>query len=115
MTKAKHSHYLQYSMNVLETDSTKLVLTRNSASGGNGDDALDDENRVLMHDLRSWRVTSVDSENKRVLCPQRRFYGLILLSHEQGHRKLYFLTHEQMVNAADFLITHSQRFQTRLD
>ena len=66
----------------------------------------------IQLDLRSARVTSADSVNKRVMCTAKRHFGLQLYSNK-GYRKLYFLTYEQMLAAADHLICTGQQFKSR--
>ena len=66
----------------------------------------------MRHDLRSFRVASVDSEGKRFLCSSKRHFGLLLQS-KIGFRKLYFLTYEQMLSAVELLILKGQKFKDR--
>ena len=58
--------------------------------------------RKIRHDLRSLRVTSIDSEKRRLTCPTHRLFGLHLTSND-GYRKLLFPSHEELLTAVDLL------------
>ena len=61
------------------------------------------EGNFISHDLRNSRVSTIDSPNKKLLCPSRRHYGLTLSS-EAGQRKLYFLSYEKMQDCVRLII-----------
>lgn len=71
------------------------------------------EKGAIWHSLDNMHLTSTDTATKKVLCNSRRHFGLTLTNH-QGHRKLYFMTYEQMLAGADFLLK-AQKFQKRLE
>ena len=71
------------------------------------------EKGAIWHSLDNIHLTSTDSATKKVLCSSRRHFGLTITSH-QGHRKLYFMTYEQMLAGADFLMK-AQKFRKRLE
>ena len=66
----------------------------------------------MRHDLRSFRVASVDSKDERFLCSSRRHFGLLLQS-KIGFRNLYFLTYEHMLSTVELLILEGQKFKDR--
>ena len=67
-----------------------------------------------MLDLRSLRISSIDSESQRFLCKQERHFGLQFVS-KFGQRKLYFLSHAQMVGTLNFILLKGQKFKKRED
>ena len=71
------------------------------------------KDKVILDDLRRSRVSSIDSPTKKLLCKNRRHFGLSIVT-MNGHRKLYFLTYDQMVKAADYLV-EAQKFSKRID
>ena len=58
-------------------------------------------------------ISSIDSPEKKVLCQSRRLFG-IALSTIQGHRKLYFLTYQLMLQGVYYLLAE-QGFTKRID
>jgi len=68
---------------------------------------------TIVHELQNMHITSIDTPDKKVLCKSKRHYG-ISLSTTQGHRKLYFLNYELMLQGIDFLL-QQQGFTSRLD
>lgn len=50
---------------------------------------------AFKQNLLKLRVHSIDTPDRKVMCPQKRHFSL-LLSSSNGHRKLYFLTLEHL-------------------
>ena len=60
-------------------------------------------------------VTSIDSSGtQRFTCPAKRHF-VINLTSQAGIRKLFFLSHDQMLSALDLLIRVGQKFARRAD
>ena len=97
----------------VEQQNTKLVFAQNSIKSSAAVESSS-STTIVMDDLRSLWVTTVDSEQRRAMCLQNRFFGL-QLSDRKHHRKLYFTSYDQMVAAANFLVLRTQGFATRLD
>ena len=70
--------------------------------------------KTIRHDLRCNRITSIDSEEERCICPSRQYFGLHLTS-KTGYRKLYFQDYEEMLAAAELLLRAGQGFEKRID
>jgi len=49
--------------------------------------------KPITDDLKRSRISSIDSPTKKLLCKNRRHFGLSIVT-SVGHRKLYFLTYE---------------------
>ena len=81
-------------------DETEVVFFRNERT----------EKGSIVHKLKDLHVSSIDTANKKVLC--NRHFG-ITLSTTKGHRRLYFLSHDHMLDGIDYLL-RAQRFETRL-
>jgi hypothetical protein len=69
--------------------------------------------KAIVDDLRRSRISSVDSTTKKLLCKSRRHFGLSIVT-ANGHRKLYFLTYDHMLKAADYLLA-AQKYDKRID
>ena len=69
----------------------------------------------VAHDLRTCKIRSIDTPNGgKFLCRSNRHHCLVL-SAKKSHRKLYFLSFEQMQAGIDFLICKGQGFASRAD
>ena len=51
------------------------------------------KDKAIVDDLRRSRISSVDSPARKLLCKNRRHFGLSIVT-TNGHRKLYFLTYD---------------------
>ena len=98
-----NSRYQQYTM---EASNKQVSFTQGRAS-------TSPERGGIVDDLRRSRISSVDSPTKKLLCKNRRHFGLSIVT-VNGHRKLYFLTYEQMLKAAEYLLS-AQKFSNRID
>ena len=58
---------------------------------------------TISQDLASAHIYSIDSTERKVLCKSRRHFGFTL-SGEKGHRKLYFMTYDLMMQAISFVL-----------
>ena len=64
--------------------------------------------------LSQVRVTSIDSSERRALCKKKRHFGITLLEVGGYNRKLYFMTHEKMLEGLRYILA-AQGFKNRLD
>jgi hypothetical protein len=62
-----------------------------------------DEKGAITQELGTFRISSIDTATKKTLCKSRRHYGVTMAT-KKGHRKLYFLTHDQLKIGLDFLM-----------
>ena len=92
--------YQQYWM---DTSDTQVFFFRKAKT----------EKGVLVHELADLHISSIDSPEKKVLCKSRRHFG-IQLSTTTGHRKLYFLTHQMMLDGIDYLL-RAQGYNKRIN
>lgn len=69
--------------------------------------------KPITDDLKRSRISSIDSPTKKLLCKNRRHFGLSIVT-SVGHRKLYFLTYEQMVKSVDYILL-AQKYKKRID
>ena len=99
-----NSRYQQYTM---EASNKQVSFTQGRANTSPVRGA------GIVDDLRRSRISSVDSPTKKLLCKNRRHFGLSIVT-VNGHRKLYFLTYEQMLKAAEYLLA-AQKFSNRID
>ena len=72
---------------------------------------LGQEKGSIKHELETSSITSIDSQERKCLCKSKRHYGA-LLANSVGHRKLYFVSVEQMDVAINYILK-SQKFTTR--
>ena len=98
-----NSRYQQYTM---EASNKQVSFTQGRAS-------TSPERGGIVDDLRRSRISSVDSPTKKLLCKNRRHFGLSIVT-VNGHRKLYFLTYEQMLKGAEYLLA-AQKFSNRIN
>ena len=70
--------------------------------------------KIIRHDLKTIRICSIDTKSQRLVCQAKRHFGLYIMSKE-GYRKLYFMTHDQMLAALDLLLSVGQKFKSRAD
>ena len=66
---------------------------------------------TITQNLTNTHITSIDSQEKKVLCKSRRHFGFTL-SNEQGHRKLYFMTWQLMLAGVEYVLK-AQNFASR--
>ena len=71
-----------------------------------------DNQKSVVHDLRTHRVSSIDSATQRLLCKSSRHFCAKVES-RSGFRKIYFLSYQHMVDAIDFILLHGQSFSKR--
>ena len=72
-----------------------------------------EEKGTIVHQLSNLHVSSIDSQEKKVLCNSRRHHGIVL-SNSQGHRKLYFLSFNMMLEGVAYIL-RVQGFQQRME
>ena len=58
---------------------------------------------TIEHDIARMHITSIDSPEKKVLCKSRRHFGFTI-SNEKGHRKLYTLSYQHLLQGIDYLL-----------
>ena len=68
--------------------------------------------KPVVHDLRTHRVSSIDSVNQRLLCKSNRHFCAKIESRE-GFCKLYFLTYQHLDDAVSFMLLHGQNISRR--
>lgn len=86
----------------MDTDDTKVYFFRRSKT----------EKGAIKHVLSELHITSIDTAEKKVLCKSRRHFGMTLTT-VNGHRRLYFLSHQMMLEAIDVLL-RAQGFKKRI-
>ena len=103
------------------TADSRLVFQAYQATNGTSPQCLSpcvtpsttDGGSEVAHDLHTCKIRSIDTPNGgKFLCRSNRHHCLILSSKE-AHRKLYFLSFEQMQAGIDFLIFKGQGFASR--
>ena len=105
-----HDRFVQV-MGHIDAERQELILTPT------GTDKRPDSSKnakTIRHDLKSVRVSTIDSKNQRLVCQAKRHFGLYVIS-KHNYRILYFLTHEEMLAAMDLLIRVGQKFEHRAD
>ena len=70
--------------------------------------------KMIRYDLKDIRVSSIDTKTQWLVCQAKRHFCLNITS-KQGYRKLYFLTHDQMLAAIDLFLRVGQKFKSRAD
>lgn len=100
-----NSRYQQYFM---EANSKKITYNQGGISA-----SKEGVEKPIVDDIRRSRISSIDSLTKKLLCKSRRHFGLSIAT-KNGHRNLYFLTHDQMLKAADYLLL-AQKYTRRIE
>ncbi len=72
---------------------------------------LGQEKGSIKHELKTSSITSIDSHERKCLCKSKRHFGA-LLTNDVGHRKLYFVSIEQMEIAINYILK-AQKFSSR--
>ena len=86
----------------MDTSETEVFFYRESRT----------EKGVIVHKLSELHVATIDTADRKVLCRSRRHFG-ITLSTVNGHRKLYFLSHQLMLDGINYLL-RAQGFENRI-
>ena len=95
----------------IDEEQQELILT---PTGADSSPESSQGAKMIRHDLKAIRIVSIDTETQRLACQAKRHFGLNIMSKE-GYRKLYFLTHDQMLAAMDLLLCVGQKFKSRAD
>ena len=102
--------FQQHSMKIVDKHQLVLESQESVSSPKKGASFVDP--KPVVHDLRTHRVSSIDSVNQRLLCKSNRHFCVKIESRE-GFRKLYFLTYQHMIDAVDFMLFHGQNISRR--
>ena len=88
----------------IDEERQELILTPIGGATDTTSPAESSQNsKMIRHDLKAIRVASIDTKTQRLICQAKRHFCLNITSRE-GYRKLYFLTHDQMLAAMDLLL-----------
>ena len=96
----------------VENQQVTFVMSLASSQASNEFDDMSSE--TISHDLRSVRVSSIDSPTQKYLCKSGRHFSLVLHMAE-GYRKVYFTTYEQMAIGVEYLLKRGQNLAKRID
>ena len=102
--------FLQF-LGQIDEENHELILTPSSSCITEADTRCV---QTIRHDLMGLSVTSIDSKAQRFTCAAKRHF-VITLTFQEGIRKLFFLSHDQMLSALDVLIRVGQKFARRAD
>ena len=87
---AQNNRFVQFSARI-NTERNRLILTQASCSHSGSPVKL--SSNTISHDLDDLRVTSIDTETERLICPAKRHFGMKLTTNT-GYRKLFFPSHD---------------------
>ena len=72
------------------TPEGQLTFTRPSLSNG------EKPSKPIVYDLHVTQVCTIDREDKKVYCNDKRHYGINIL--QKSSRKVYFVSYEKMIS-----------------
>ena len=62
----------------------------------------------VEHNLHLVRVCSIDTPDNKVFCKAQCMYGLQMIDKDNNSRKIFFTSHQKMLDAVDTLIKAQQ-------